>query len=112
MMSFLSLRQGGLMMQRLSFDQQLRYERERRGWSQADLAERVNSDFKTVHRWETGKSVPRPYHRQLLCDLFGKNAEELGLIEKHRTAKSTTALLQEDWGDAPLKGLFYGRDQE
>src|SRR3989442_15895429 len=64
----------------LPFHIQLRYERERHGWSQADIASQVGSDPKTVARWEGGKSLPRPYHRQALCELFGKNAEEFGLI--------------------------------
>ncbi len=58
----------------------LKRERELRGWSQADLAEKVGCDTKTVGRWESGDSIPRPYHRQPLCEIFGKNAEELGLI--------------------------------
>jgi len=58
----------------------LRRERELRGWSQADLAEKVRCDTKTIGRWESGDSVPRPYHRQSLCEIFKKNAEELGLI--------------------------------
>ncbi len=101
------------MEQGLPFHQQLRYERERRGWSQADLAGKVNSDFKTVHRWESGKSVPRPYYRQILCDLFGKSAEELGLIEKEdESAFTAPSRYREDWGEAPLGGNFYGRDNE
>lgn len=64
------------------FHVQLRYERERRGWSQADLATKVGSDPKTVARWERGKTLPRPYHRQALCELFGKNAEDFGLISR------------------------------
>jgi transcriptional regulator with XRE-family HTH domain len=62
------------------FPAQLRHERELRGWSQADLAERVRCDTKTVGRWENGESLPRPHHRQLLCEAFGKNAEEPGLM--------------------------------
>ena len=72
------------MQRSLPFHMQLRYERERRGWSQADLASRVGSDPKTVARWERGESLPRPYHRQALCELFGKNAEEFGLISAQR----------------------------
>src|SRR5258708_4259349 len=34
------------------FHEQLRYEREVRGWSQADLAEKVQCDTKTIERWE------------------------------------------------------------
>ncbi len=122
------------MEQRLPFHEQLRYERERRGWSQADLASKVGSDLKTVNRWESGKSLPRPYFRQIFCELFGKNAEELGLVGMHasriKTPSPTThAILpphraietsksiyhttsREDWGEAPYVMKFYGRDKE
>ena len=73
----------------LPFHVQLRYERERRGWSQADLASKVNSDPKTVARWERGAGLPRPYHRQALCAIFGKNAEEFGLISGPRASPET-----------------------
>ncbi len=49
--------------------------------SQADLAEKVGCDTKTIGRWESGDRFPRPYHRQSLCEIFGKNAEELGLLK-------------------------------
>lgn len=63
------------------FHEQLRRERVMRGWSQADLAEKVGSDPKAIGRWESGKSIPLPYYRQALYALFGKNAEEFGLAE-------------------------------
>ncbi len=64
------------------FHEQLRYERERRGWSQADLAEKMRCDTKTIGRWESSESLPRPYHRQALAELLEKNLEELGLLQK------------------------------
>src|SRR5579863_10419464 len=70
------------------FPVQLRYERECRGWSQADVASKVGTDPKTVARWEGGKSRPRPYHRQALCELFGKNAEEFGLVSEQKDTPS------------------------
>ena len=60
----------------------LKKEREFRGWSQAKVAEAVGTNVRTVIRWEQGKSVPYPYHRELLCELFAKNARELGLLEE------------------------------
>jgi transcriptional regulator with XRE-family HTH domain len=66
---------------RRPFSEQLRYERRIRGWSQTDVAARLNCDTKTITRWERGVIRPQPYYRQLLCELFGKNAEELGLTE-------------------------------
>ena len=122
------------MEQHLPFHQQLRHERELRGWSQADLASRVGSDVKTVNRWESGKSLPRPYFRQAFCELFGKNAEELGLVRKHasriKAPLSTTQTTfpssrqedmhdfihhktsRADWGETPDVSKFYGRDRE
>src|ERR1700694_5332235 len=73
---------GNIMTTRPPFHEQLRYEREKRGWSQANLAEKIGCDTKTVGRWESGGSFPRPYYRQALYDLFGKNAEELGLLSE------------------------------
>lgn len=85
-------------METIPFHEQLRYERERRGWSQADLAEKVGCDTKTVSRWESGERFPRPYHRQTFCELFGKNAEELGLLNRRarniKVSSSHTTALQ------------------
>ena len=64
------------------FHVRLRYERELRGWSQADIAQKVGSDVKTVGRWESGSSLPRPYYRQKLYEVFGKNAQDMGLLEQ------------------------------
>jgi WD40 repeat protein/transcriptional regulator with XRE-family HTH domain len=70
------------MARRLPFPQQLKYERELRSWSQADLASKLGTDPKTVNRWESGKRVPRPYLRRMLCELFGKSVEEFGLLAR------------------------------
>jgi transcriptional regulator with XRE-family HTH domain len=58
------------------------HERELRGWSQEDLAEKVGTSQKVVSRWERGESTPLPYYRQKLCTLFGKNAVELGFLDE------------------------------
>lgn len=59
---------------------QLKHFRELRGWSQAKLAELLGTTPVSVSRWETGTMVPTPYFREKLCELFQKNADELGLI--------------------------------
>jgi tetratricopeptide (TPR) repeat protein/transcriptional regulator with XRE-family HTH domain len=58
----------------------LRRERIRRNWRQQDLAEQLGTTVATVKRWEQGSHLPGPYFRVKLCALFGKSAEELGLI--------------------------------
>ena len=71
----------------------LRQERERRAWTQNDVASKVGSDPKTVARWENGITFPGPYYRQRLGELFGKSLQDLGLIpessEEHNEPVST-----------------------
>ncbi|MFL5696796.1 MAG: NB-ARC domain-containing protein [Ktedonobacteraceae bacterium] len=105
----------------------LRHERKLRGWSQAYIAEMIGSDLKTVGRWEQGKAFPSPHFRQRLVELFGKNAEELELLEevgsKGDTSGQVTKYInedkpsqhifwQKDWGEAPHIDSFYGRQKE
>ena len=93
----------------------LKRERKLRGWSQAYVAEKVGSNSKTVSRWEQGKNAPSPYYIQKLVDLFGKNAEELGLLsneEKHSTTRPDATASQQEWGEAPQIINFYGRERE
>ena len=61
-------------------NEQLRLERQRRGWSRAFIAEQIGvADPKTVGRWERGDAFPSAYFLQKLCALFAMPAEELGL---------------------------------
>ncbi len=100
----------------LPWHEQLRRERQLRGWSQADVAKRIGGETKTVNRWESGKTFPSPYFRQKLVELFGKSAEELGLLpEQGNTdadALTEQTLRQEDWGEAPAIESFFGREKE
>ena len=64
----------------LIVNEALRTERKRRGWTQAEVAEALRVSTKTVVRWENGYAVPFPYYRQKLSTLFGKTAQELGLL--------------------------------
>jgi transcriptional regulator with XRE-family HTH domain len=67
---------------RRPFHEQLMYERRLRGWSQEALADAIGGSPKTLGRWEQGTGLPSSYYQQRLVELFGKNAEELGLLEK------------------------------
>lgn len=58
----------------------LKQERELRGWSQEDVAERIGAASLSVRRWEHGDAFPSPHFRQQLSGLFEKNPLELGLI--------------------------------
>jgi len=58
----------------------IKQERELKGWSQERLAEEIGTTAVNVGRWERDVTTPSPYFRQKLCELFGKNAHELGLL--------------------------------
>src|SRR6266699_1177038 len=58
----------------------LKQERERRGWTQSELAERIGTTQVNISRWEKSITVPGPYFRQKLGELFGKTLQELGLL--------------------------------
>jgi transcriptional regulator with XRE-family HTH domain/tetratricopeptide (TPR) repeat protein len=70
----------------------LRWERQRRGWSQDDVVDHLQDaaasrgdpelgvDRNTVSRWERGISRPTPRYVQLLSEVFTLRPEDLGLI--------------------------------
>src|SRR5437588_5982551 len=71
----------------------LRQEREQHAWTQSEVAERTGTTQINVSRWENGITVPSPYYRQRLGELFGKSMEELGFIPastRERHAEITT----------------------
>ena len=55
-------------------------QRKLRGWSQAKLAELIGASEEMISKWERGKKRTSPYYQEKLCELFGKNAEELGFL--------------------------------
>jgi transcriptional regulator with XRE-family HTH domain len=62
-------------------NEQLRQERQRRGWSRQYVAEQIGvADPKTIGRWERGVAFPSSYFLQRLCTLFGMLAQDLGLF--------------------------------
>lgn len=61
-------------------NRRLREARERRGWSQARVAEQIGTDPGNVSRWERGFSTPSPYFRERLAALFDVDVAELGVL--------------------------------
>jgi transcriptional regulator with XRE-family HTH domain len=87
----------------------LRREREQRGWSRSYVAELLEVEVATVGRWERGESIPHPNYRQRLCELFAKNAQELGLLPEmpnpanDQDVVSDVSLQNADAPDLPIQ---------
>lgn len=78
-----------------SFRDILKRERALRRWSQADVAERIGSDPKTVGRWERGLTFPSPYMCQRLSELYGKTMQELHLVRDYQNHPESGETLAE-----------------
>src|SRR5579875_2775364 len=64
------------------------YERERRHWTQEEVAEKIAGlgaeGPKTIGRWERGIIKPSPYYLRQLAALYGRSVEELGYTKRDR----------------------------
>lgn len=85
----------------------LKHERELRGWSQARVAEEVGTSALNVGRWERGSSLPYPHFREKLCQLFGKDARELGLLESDDAATQQATCDDRISPDASVRSAIY-----
>ena len=58
----------------------LREARSELGWSQKQLADKLDIESVNISRWESGAIFPSPYYRQKLSEALGKTLAELGLL--------------------------------
>lgn len=57
--------------------------RERRKWTQLELANRVGARSSSISRWERALVEPTASHIRSLCEVFGLSADDaLGLKKK------------------------------
>lgn len=79
----------------------LRQARERRNWSQEELATRLGTPAKNVSKWECGVS-PTLYYRKRLCEVFNMSAEALGLNEQRSPESQTLIVVPSSRNARPL----------
>ncbi|HET8846196.1 MAG TPA: FxSxx-COOH system tetratricopeptide repeat protein [Ktedonobacteraceae bacterium] len=93
-------------------NERLRQERIKRNWRQQDLAEHLGTAVGTIRRWERGSQQPSLYFRSKLCALFGKNAEELGLLPFEPSTAEDAPLETTFWSLPFMRNSFFtGRDR-
>ena len=63
--------------------------RESRGWTQAELARRMNMTRNGINSWEQGLSMPSPQSLVDLARLFSVSTDDLLGVEKHNTVNVT-----------------------
>lgn len=83
-------------------NQALRQARTLRGWSQMALARQLETSTKNISRWERGETIPSPFYRERLCQLFGVDALSLGLL----TSALDNLLSQADATSQPKEPLL------
>lgn len=64
-----------------NYGQRLRHLRKLKAWDQKRLAKEVGTTPRSIVRWERGETLPELRFQQRLCELFGKDPEELGFIQ-------------------------------
>lgn len=69
--------------------------REARGWTQAELARRINMTRNGINSWEQGLSMPSPPSLVDLAKLFSVSTDYLLGVENHSTV-NVTGLNEED----------------
>ena len=81
--------------------------RKARGWSQEELAERMNVSRQAVSRWETGSAKPDADKIVGLCDLFGVSADYLLREDYQGERLALKPSKQQKWsGGGVLLGLY------
>ena len=65
--------------------------RESRGWTQAELARRMNMTRNGINSWEQGLSMPSPQSLVDLARLFSVSTDYLLGVEKHKGCRTDCA---------------------
>lgn len=86
------------------FGERLKKEREKRNWSQNDLAERIHVSRQSVSKWETGKNYPSIEVIIHLSDLFGITIDEL--LRSDEELKEKVIRDSKQLAYPKLKGMF------
>jgi transcriptional regulator with XRE-family HTH domain len=94
-------------------NEQLREERQKRGWSRMYIAEQIGvADPKTVGRWERGSAFPSAHFLQKLCELFQMPAIKLGLWQCKEYGVNTTLGELKRWDEILGSDILFQENTE
>ena len=92
----------------VKFAERIKYERELRGWSQARMAEELETTPNRISTWERNLALPSAYLRERLCALLDTDAQGLGLLQSRQEESATTEVKsdlpprEQDESDVPV----------
>lgn len=52
------------------------------GYTQKEVAKKLNKSNKTICKWENGESFPSPKDIDALCDLYGVSYDHINFLHK------------------------------
>ena len=81
----------------MAFGEKLQALRKARGWSQEELADRINVSRQALSKWESGTSVPDTANVVALSRLFGVTTDYLLVEEGTVTAVTPAAAGEKKW---------------
>lgn len=88
----------------------LRAQREQRHWTQTELARMLGTTYLSVCRWENGTTSPSLYYRKQLCELFGMNPQDLGLVPSSPDEETQDKSLTSSPADVVVWNIPYRRN--
>lgn len=94
------------------FADKLINERKKNGWSQEDLAERLNVSRQSVSKWEGAQAVPDIQKIIAMADLFGVTTDYLLKDELEPQDYSSTGDMPVDAGAEPVRRVTLGEANE
>jgi len=65
--------------------------RDKKGWTQLELATKIGVTPSTIYNWERGKFVPRVGQLRELAQVLGVRMDEIDLIEEDADLKKLAA---------------------
>lgn len=65
--------------------------RERKGWTQLQLANEISVTPSTIYNWERGRFVPRVGQLRDLAKVLGVRMDEIDLLEEDAETKKLAA---------------------
>jgi DNA-binding XRE family transcriptional regulator len=74
----------------------IRQLRQEQGWTQYELAQRVDVHPQAVYLWETGRRTPQVLQLRKLGRVFGLCSDDIALVARAKDTRATPVAATED----------------